>query len=170
MKSGACERFPPPGCYSCLLHAWQVDDVADRAVLNQIADMVVDLAVPATPPTTSTSAPVITGNIDAEEDENPLEPDADIALPLGKVNAVGSAAPVSKHDPENGKAAIGRDTDNVNGSDTACYVSSSAADDSPGHADSKPCLEDRSEGLDEATSGRERVLQGESDRCDPTRP
>lgn len=152
--------------------AWQVDDVADRAVLNQIADMVVDLAVPATPPSTSVRAPAIDVNIDAKDDENYLEPDGeDTTSFLGEV---------SMHDPENGRAAIDRNTDNVNASDNASSVCASAAGDSPGYTDSKPCLQvnavdppsnvDRNEDLDEAASGGERASERERIRCDTPAP
>lgn len=162
-----------------LVHAWQVDDVADRAVLEQIADMVVDLAVPANPPTTtSASAAAITVCIGAEEDKNPLEPDAGVTSPLDKETSAGTPPPPSKHGPENGRAAIGGDTVNVNGSDTASSVSASAAGDSAEDNDSERFLQpegglpsssvDRTEGADESAVGGETANEeGESIRCDP---
>lgn len=175
MRAGLRD-FSRRDAFPRLAPSWQVDDIADRAVLNQIADMVVDLAVPITPPTTSTSAPAISAGIDAEEGQSPLEPHVDVASPVGVVTTEGTAPLASKDDPENGRAAIDRDNDNVNDSDAAISsLSGSAADDSPEDADSKPRLRvdgerpsssvEGSEALDEADSGEERADEGGSIRC-----
>lgn len=150
--------------------------MADRAVLNQISEMVVDLALPANPPTTSASAPAITKSIGAKESENPLEPDEDVASPFSRVNSVGTALPASTDDPECGRAAFDRDDDNVNDSDTASSESASAAGDSLEDTDSKGRLRategtpfsgvGRDERLGEADSERETASEGESIRCD----
>lgn len=139
--------------------------------------MVVDLAVPATPPTTSASAPDITGSIiDAKEGDNLLELDAGATSPLDKESSAGTAPPVSKDGPENGRTPIDRDADNVNGSDIASSVSASAAGSSPEDMDGNPRLGvnvkpisssiERSEGQDEAASGADTADEGESVRYD----
>lgn len=141
--------------------------------------MVVDLAVPATPPTIPAKAPATARNIAAEEGENPLEPDADGSSPLDEADSVGTAPAASKHHPEDGRgAAVDRDTDNLNGSSTGSSAAASAAGYSPEDTDSKPCLQgsgerpssgvDQSEErLDEATSRGARASEGGSVRCDP---
>eukprot|EP00752_Nemacystus_decipiens_P002249 g2131.t1 len=156
----------------------KVDDVADRAVLNKIADVMIDLAVPATSPTTLASASAITGSVDAKEGDNPLEPDADVTPPLEKEISEETAPPVGKDHHEDGRTSVDRDTLNINGSGAARSVSASVADDSP--EDGQPCRQanreppsssiDRREGLDEATSGRDSADEGEGVRNSATAP
>lgn len=160
------------------MHALQVDDTADRAVLNQIAHMMVDLAISSTttPPTNSTSGTTITGNTNAKDNENALEPDADATLPVDKETSVGTSPLASQRDPGKSSEAVHRDIDDVNGSAAASSAPSSAAGDSPEDIDRKPCLQpsggrpsssvDRSEGLDEAYSREEAAHERESVRCD----
>lgn len=77
---------------------WQVDDLADRAILNQIADMVVDLAAPV-PPSTAAS-PAASGDVSVEgggmtlpqsgADQNLLVGGEDVpeSTPVGKSDSV----------------------------------------------------------------------------------
>ena len=137
--------------------------------------MVVDLAVPATPPIASASAQATSESIAAKEGDNPLESGVDTPTSIGEVYAVRTAPPFSKDDPGNGRAGIDRDNDITNGSDYPSSVSASAAGDSPENTDSKAHLRasqegpsssiDGSEALDEACSGGERANEGGRTRC-----
>eukprot|EP00903_Cladosiphon_okamuranus_P019584 g18012.t1 len=158
----------------------KVDDIADRAVLNQITHVMVDRAIPTTTPIASASAPRVSPSIDAEECQSPLEPPVDASSPVGEVNTEGAAPAVREDDPEKGRAAIDRDNDGVHDSDTACSGSASDARDSPEDADGKPHLQvngerassnvDGSEALDEADSRGERASGGGIIRRNATSP
>lgn len=85
-------------------HARQVDDVADRAILNQMADMMVDLAVQDSPPTPA----AVTGkNVDNRLDEKASEPVADQTLLAGGESRAKSS-PDGDGDPSPGRIAIDR--------------------------------------------------------------
>lgn len=85
-------------------HTRQVDDVADRAILNQMASMVEDLAVRDTPPTPA----AVTGkNVDNKQNEKASETVADQTPPVGEEESRVESHPDGDGDPPPRLTAIG---------------------------------------------------------------
>lgn len=137
-----------------------MDDVADRAVLNQMAGMVVDLAVPDTPPTpaiapntSSSTTTAVIGNADAGGDGTTREPAADQTSPVGEGNPAEEPPPAGDGDPSPGRTVIDGSV-------------SSSADDSPEDASGREsCVGDSGDRISgdtrsEGSEGSEETASG----------
>lgn len=113
-----------------------MDDKADRAVLNQIADMIVDLAAPAILPTPATST--ATDSVDKGGGKKNLEAAADQVIPRSRENPLPTEA---------SKTSLQRDPDGDDDADGGATSSdiedsgSSDAGDSPEETGEKPPTE-----------------------------
>lgn len=104
-----------------------MDDEADRAVLNRMAGMMVDLAVPAVLPTPAT---VTVKSTDVGKDEKALEPVTDQTSPVGEESRL-EPPPAGDNDPPSGRAAIDGDCAKASGDDGSAHP---YPNDSPNHA------------------------------------
>lgn len=129
----------------------QVDDVADRAVLNQMADMVVDLATPDTPPTPE----AVTGrNADAGKDEKTPEPGADQVSPVDGERQAETRPDGDSYPPPGRTVIDGTDCATASGVD-----GSENAEDSPRDTDNgEPLM---------GNNGGERVSSGDNETKGP---
>lgn len=140
-------------------HAQQVDDKADRAVLNQIADMMIDLAAPATIAITATSTTA--GNVDKGGGNQSLEAATDQVTPLAGEGPLRTEESKGDRDLATSKIPVQRDTDDDH-DDADGGANASDTDDS-GSSDAGDSLEEMG---DKALTGPSGQAALTDDRCE----